>query len=583
MAQSLPFAGVNLAGGEFYEPKPGVRAIYSTNFIYPCDEDIAYFVAQGMNVFRYPFRWETLQPEAGQALVVEEVERLRACVELATNRGCVVILDPHNYARYYGVVIGSEEVSIDDFADFWRRLASEFASNPRVWFGLMNEPNGLPTRQWFEAAQAAIYAIRQAGAHNLILVPGNAWSGAHSWTATWYGESNAQYATKVDDPLDNWAIEVHQYLDADSSGTSTGVVSPSIGSERLAGFVEWCRQNKLRAFLGEFGAANTPAGQEAISDMLQSMERDRDVWLGWTWWAAGRWWGNYPFSIQPEAGVEKPQMAWLRPHLPREAERQVPLGAAVLGYTKCVINEQPTADDVAPGGRGNYKWFSGQWFSGEKAPTLDHYSTQAGVLAIRLGGELVSAPHDFSPGKLPLLPGADGFYVEVDVWLSDDAPDHWPALWLMPAEHNARLDDHYAGDPPGFQRWMEFDIDEGGFGPGLTGTVHSWWGVWQEGFQQVQSPNNVSPIPLDRSQKHTFGGSYDPVRQRVAWWVDGVKQMSAGPPYVPEVAAKQHFYIILSAQSHGKQKPYQMFVGGVRAYVPPHSPLPEVAPATLAP
>jgi endoglucanase len=315
LAQPLSFTGISLAGGEFYEPKPEERPKYGTNFLYPNEEEITYFAAQGMNVFRYPFRWETVQAKAGEPLVTEEVARLKACVKLATDRGCVVILDPHNYARYYGKVVGGPEVSIDQFADFWRQLAAEFASDSRVWFGLVNEPNGLPTEQWFDAAQAAIDAIRAAGARNLILVPGNAWTGAHSWTATWYGESNAQHAEGIADPLDHWAIEVHQYLDADSSGTKLEVVSPTVGSERLAGFVRWCRDHKRRAFLGEFAVPATPMGEQALSDMLTSMERDRDVWLGWTWWAGGSWWGDYPFSLQPKDGTHKPQMAWLRPHL----------------------------------------------------------------------------------------------------------------------------------------------------------------------------------------------------------------------------------------------------------------------------
>ena len=100
LAQPLSFTGISLAGGEFYEPKPEERPKYGTNFLYPNEEEITYFAAQGMNVFRYPFRWETVQAKAGEPLVTEEVARLKACVKLATDRGCVVILDPHNYARY---------------------------------------------------------------------------------------------------------------------------------------------------------------------------------------------------------------------------------------------------------------------------------------------------------------------------------------------------------------------------------------------------------------------------------------------------------------------------------------------------
>jgi hypothetical protein len=260
---------------------------------------------------------------------------------------------------------------------------------------------------------------------------------------------------------------------------------------------------------------------------------------------------------------------------------EVPPGAAALGYTKCVIDERPTAADIAPGKSGDFKWFSGQWYAGE-GPSLDHYRTLDGVLVLSLGGDLVSTSRDFTGGKLPLLPGSDGFYVEFEVRLSDNDPDHWPALWLMPAEHNARLEDHYEGDPPGYERFMEFDIDEGGFGPGLTGTVHSSSGVWSQehGYpEHAQNPNNVSDTPLDRSQWHTFGGSYDPTQRKVTWWVDGVEQMSAGAPYVPEVAAKQHFYLIISSQTHGANRPYDMFVRAVRAYVPPTSQLPAAANA----
>jgi hypothetical protein len=243
----------------------------------------------------------------------------------------------------------------------------------------------------------------------------------------------------------------------------------------------------------------------------------------------------------------------------------VPPGAAALGYTLCVINEKPTAADIAPGSNGDHKWFSGQWW--ETPPPLSDYSTVSNVLVLSLGGDLVSTPRDFSTGALPVLPGANGFYVEFDERLSDNDQDHWPAVWLMPVENNAQEQDCYPGDPPGFQRWMELDVDEGGFGPGLLGTVHSWSGISPH-YTNIWNPNNESTVALDRSRMHTFGGSYDPVHRRVSWWVDGVRRITAGSPYVPAIAARQHFYLILSAQTHGRNKPYSMFVSGVRAYVP---------------
>ncbi|MDH7571871.1 MAG: cellulase family glycosylhydrolase, partial [Armatimonadota bacterium] len=190
-AAPLPFTGVNLAGGEFGKAVRGTPLVYGKHFIYPNQAEIEYFTGQGMNVFRYPFHWEVLQPELGKPLDATEVARFRESVERATRRGCVVILDPHNYARHYGRLIGGPEVSQEDFCDFWRRLAHEFKGNPHTWFGLVNEPHGISAKEWFAVAAAAVRAIRDTGAKNLILVPGTAWSGAHSWTGTWYGGSNA--------------------------------------------------------------------------------------------------------------------------------------------------------------------------------------------------------------------------------------------------------------------------------------------------------------------------------------------------------------------------------------------------------
>ena len=63
--------------------------------------------------------------------------------------------------------------------------------------------------------------------------------------------------------------------------------------------------------------------------------------------------------------------------------------------------------------------------------------------------------------------------------------------------------------------------------PGLTGTVHSTEGVYPK-WKHVQNPNNASSAAIDRSQKHTFGASFNPVHQKVTWWPDGKPQMSAG-------------------------------------------------------
>jgi endoglucanase len=326
----LQFTGVNLAGAEFGESNlPGTYG-QTGDYVYPNAAEVSYFVGKGANTFRVPFRWERLQRSLNADFDATELSRLDAFVTSATQAGAYIVLDPHNYARYRSggteTIIGNGAVTNAAFADFWSRLANVYKDNDHVIFCLMNEPNTMPTEQWLTAANAAIASIRNTGAENLVLVPGNAWTGAHSWNQNWYGTPNGTVMLNVVDPADNYAYDVHQYLDTDSSGTTSTVVSATIGRERLVDFTNWLHANNKRGFLGEFAVPNSrigsnanQIGDEAIDNMLDYIEENDDVWLGWTWWAAGPKWGNYLFTAEPtNLGLpnqaDRPVMNVIAPH-----------------------------------------------------------------------------------------------------------------------------------------------------------------------------------------------------------------------------------------------------------------------------
>ena len=55
----IRYTGTNLAGAEFGDTVlPGT---FGTNYTYPTNAEVDYFVGKGMNTFRVPFRWERLQ------------------------------------------------------------------------------------------------------------------------------------------------------------------------------------------------------------------------------------------------------------------------------------------------------------------------------------------------------------------------------------------------------------------------------------------------------------------------------------------------------------------------------------------
>jgi endoglucanase len=323
-AGPLPLRGVNLAGAEFDADEQGNGDFPGTlgmNYIYP-DPDYApgydtptNFRQRGMTAFRLPFRWERLQPQLNAALDPDQLMLLTTTVQHLLAGGASVILDPHNYARYFGGVVGSAAVPDAAFADFWSRLATQWKDQPNVIFGLMNEPFDMPTEQWVSAANAALSAIRAAGAQNLVLVPGNDYTGAAGWHSNAYGTPNAQALLDIVDPGDNFAFDVHTYLNASGSGATPDCVSSTVGSEHMQGITSWLQQYGFRAVLTEFGGGSDPGCLAAIDDLLNHLEQHADVYLGWTYWAAGPWWqGMYP-SIEPQAGQDTPQLSVLAQHL----------------------------------------------------------------------------------------------------------------------------------------------------------------------------------------------------------------------------------------------------------------------------
>jgi len=315
----LTLRGVSLSGAEF-----GGNAIpgtYGQNYTYPTHDEVDYFVGKGMTILRIPFLWERLQPALNAPLDDTELGRLDDIVNYAAGAGTNVLLDPHNYASYDGNVIGYGDVTAAAFADFWGRLADHYKALPQAYFGLMNEPHSvtggqtLKTEDWVTAANGAIQAIRATGATNTITVSGNGYDTASGWNDTWYGLSNANQLLKIVDPLDKVIFEAHQYMDSDGSGTNPACVSSTVGSSRLSTFTGWLRTSKKHGFLGEFGAGTDPTCLAAIDDMLTHVDEYSDVYVGWTWWAAGPWWGSYFSSVEPDGGADKPQMPVLVKHL----------------------------------------------------------------------------------------------------------------------------------------------------------------------------------------------------------------------------------------------------------------------------
>ena len=315
-ATLLQHRGVNLSGGEFGACCPGR---IGQDYAYPSRQDIDLMAARRMTHIRLPFRHERLQRALQTGLDAVEWSRINEVLTYALSKGMSVALEPHNSARYNGIILTEVQMG-----DFWGRVVQRLPADGRVWPDLTNEPHDMPTEQWLALAKAAVREIRRVGFTGRILVPGNGWDGAASWASNWYGTPNASLMQQITDP--GVVFEAHLYLDGDASGGGSECVSETIGVERLRPFTSWLKTHRRAGYLGELGAPNTPTCARAIAGLLTAIEAEPTLWIGWAWWSAGsRWPLNYQLSVQPipfdagagvqHLGADRPQMEWLRPFL----------------------------------------------------------------------------------------------------------------------------------------------------------------------------------------------------------------------------------------------------------------------------
>lgn len=304
-AQAGPAAwmtGVNLSCAEYN----GNSTRINFDYTYPTRDEIAYYARKGLRTFRVPVLTSRILSGTATNGGGADWQALMGVIAAAAAFNGTVILDVHQYGSMPSGLVGHDAAATAEFVTAWSEIAKRLRTAPNVVFGLMNEPNKQSAAEWLAGANAAVAAIRKAGARQLVLVPGSYWDGAATWTNT----DNAKVMTGLKDPANNVVFEVHQYLDPDNSGTSPAVV-PGKGKASLAAFTAWARSHRVRAFLGEFGFAAAPDAMAEGHDLLAFMAANRDVWRGWTYWAGGPWWGDYMFSVEPKNSVDKPQMSVL--------------------------------------------------------------------------------------------------------------------------------------------------------------------------------------------------------------------------------------------------------------------------------
>ncbi|KAF4574378.1 Endoglucanase EG-II [Pleurotus pulmonarius] len=310
----LQFTGVNMAGFDFGCNSDGICTVSAAwpplTQYYGADGagQMKHFVEDdGFNTFRLPVGWQFLVNDVlGGPIDEANFAIYDDLVQTCLSTGAYCIIDVHNYARWNGKVqsfscfiIGQGGPTDAEFASLWSGIASKYADNPRILFGVMNEPHDVPDiERWAQSVQAAVTAIREAGATTqLILLPGNNWTSA----ATFISNGSAAALSKVTNPdgsITGLIFDVHKYLDYDNSGTNAECVTDNI-ADAWAPLADYLRANKRQAINTETGGGNVASCVQYMCQQVAFQEANSDVFLGFTGWSAGNFYPTYVLGEVP--------------------------------------------------------------------------------------------------------------------------------------------------------------------------------------------------------------------------------------------------------------------------------------------
>ena len=202
-------------------------------------------------------------------------------VEEYTRAGMVVIIDAHDDPKDKGMDQASVEA---DMVAWWQSAAAAFKDNPRVWYGLINEPDYI-NGDWVQVMDTLAGAVRGSGAKGPILVGAPCWGQDVGHTSPYFTDAGFAYepamAPEIAKRHGNVILEQHNY----------GAYGLYSTPEKFGSYIEAVRNAGITPLVGEFGYT---VSKEKSSDVYDdNLESARTVFgiaaertVGALWWHA---------------------------------------------------------------------------------------------------------------------------------------------------------------------------------------------------------------------------------------------------------------------------------------------------------
>jgi endoglucanase len=115
--------------------------------------------------------------EQSDQIASDDLSRLDAAMKAILDQGLAVDLSIYADENFKQKLASDDDV-VERFADFWRALAAHYAKlDPdRVFFEILNEPEGRDRYRWYGVEAKLANAIREGAPQHTIIATGAHWS-----------------------------------------------------------------------------------------------------------------------------------------------------------------------------------------------------------------------------------------------------------------------------------------------------------------------------------------------------------------------------------------------------------------------
>lgn len=249
----------------------------------------------GFDTVRIPIKWSAhAMPDLPYTIDKDFFDRIDHIVGQALEQKLYTIINIHHFDE----LIKEPEAQKERFLSIWQQIAEHYRDYPdKLYFEILNEPNGALDQYWNDYLAEAIEVIRKSNPDRILIAgPGN-WNNIsalenfrlpeddkniivtfHYYNPFWFTHQGAGWANPSPPTGKKW------------DGTDS---QKQFIEDEILKAVEWAKEHNRQLFMGEFGAYSK-ADMESRAKWTSFVARTAEKYdIAWAYWEFCSGFGAY--------------------------------------------------------------------------------------------------------------------------------------------------------------------------------------------------------------------------------------------------------------------------------------------------